>query len=214
MDSRQLRVVCLEGGETALGTEREEEEPSEPSREQVFELLSNQRRRHVMHYLRQHDREVELRELATQLAAWENEKPAEAVSHDERRRVYTALRQSHLPKMDEAGVIDYDPNGGVVDPRPGMDDVELYLDVVPEDEIPRSQYYLGLSALSAGVLALAWTDVPPFDLLPDLGWAAVCIGLFAVSAAVDTYYKRRRRLGNDGPPPEVNAGDGNHADDG
>jgi len=175
----------------------------EPSREEIFEIVSNQRRRHVVHYLRQQDRPVELRELSTQLSAWENEEPPAEVSHDERRRVYTALRQSHLPKMDEAGVVKYDADRSVIEPSAGIEDVELYLDVVPESEIPRSEYYLGLGAVCAALLTVAWVDIVPFDALPDVVWAMLCIGSVVVSGAVDTYYDRKRRLGSDGAPPDV-----------
>jgi len=181
----------------------DEAESVEPSREEIFEIVSNQRRRHVVHYLRQQDRPVELRELSTQLSAWENEEPPAEVSHNERRRVYTALRQSHLPKMDEAGVVEYDADRSVIEPSAGMDDIELYLDVVPDSEIPRSEYYLGLGAVCAALLTVAWVDIVPFNAFPDMAWAGLCVAAVVVSGAVDTYYDRRRRLGGEGSPPGV-----------
>lgn len=180
-----------------------ESDGGEPSRDEIFQIVSNQRRRHVVHYLRQQDRAVELRELSTQISAWENEEPPAAVTHDERRRVYTALRQNHLPKMDESGVVDYDADRGVIEPSDAMADVELYLDVVPESEIPRSEYYLGLGAVSAALLTVAWVDVPPFGALPDVAWAGLCVAALIASGAVDTYYDRQRRLGGEGSPPGV-----------
>ncbi|NHN61153.1 MULTISPECIES: hypothetical protein [Halorussus] len=181
----------------------EETEADEPTRDEIFEIVSNQRRRHVVHYLRQQDRPVELRELSTHLAAWENEDPPAAITHDQRRRVYTALRQSHLPKMDEVGVVDFDADRGVVRPSEGMADVELYLDVVPESEIPRSEYYLGLGAVCAALLTVAYVDIVPFDMLPDMAWAGLCVAALVASGAVDTYYDRKRRLGGEGSPPDV-----------
>ncbi|GAA0652566.1 DUF7344 domain-containing protein [Salarchaeum japonicum] len=177
---------------------------TEPTREDVFHLLSNRRRRHTLHYLRQRDGEqVDLRELSQQLSAWENGVPPAEITHRDRKTVYTSLRQTHLPKMDDANVVDYDPNRGHVEPAEEFEDVEVYLDVVPEQEIPRSEYYLGLSAFAAALLAVAWVDVFPFDLLSDVTWAAVIVALFAVSAAVDTYYDARRQLGSDGAPPDL-----------
>ncbi|WP_135806124.1 DUF7344 domain-containing protein [Halorussus marinus] len=175
----------------------------EPSREEIFEIVSNQRRRHVVHYLHQRDRPVELRELSTHLSAWENEEAPAEVTHDERRRVYTALRQTHLPKMDEANVVEYDADRSVIESSDGIEDVELYLDVVPDAEIPRSEYYLGLGAVCAALLTVAWVDIVPFNALPDMAWAGLCIASVIVSAAVDTYYERKRRLGSAGSPPDV-----------
>ena len=181
------------------------ESSQEPSREDVFEVLSNQRRRHTVHYLRQRADvdHVDLRELSEQLSAWENGVEPEEITHRDRKAVYTALRQTHLPKMDDAGVVNWDPNRGYIEPTEEMEDVEVYLDVVPDREIPRSEYYLGLSAFSAALLAAVWVGAFPFDLLSTITWAAIIVGLFVVSAAVDTYYDSKRKLGKEGTPPDI-----------
>ena len=172
-------------------------------KETVFEILSNQRRRHTLHYLLREEEAVELRELSTQLSAWENGVETEEISHKERKRVYTALRQTHLPKMDDVGVLEYDKHRGVIEPTAEVEQLEFYLDVVPEKEIPRSEYYLGLSAVAGGLVAAVWADVAPFGLVPDMVWMVVVVLAFFVSAAVDSYCARHRRLGKDGPPPDV-----------
>jgi cobalamin biosynthesis protein CobD/CbiB len=46
--------------------------------------------------------------LSEQIAAWENNEAIEEVTADERRRVYVSLHQTHLPRMDEAGVLQYE----------------------------------------------------------------------------------------------------------
>lgn len=177
-----------------------------PSREDVFEILSNQRRRHTLHYLRQQqseDARVDLRELSRQLSAWENGVDPEEIMHRDRKAVYTALRQTHLPKMDDVGIVNWDPNRGYIEPAEEFSDVEVYLDVVPAKEIPRSEYYLGLSAFCAALLSVAWVDIFPFGLLSDVVWAAIIVALFTVSAAVDTYYDSKRQLGTEGPPADL-----------
>lgn len=73
----------------------------------VFRVLSNRRRRYTLHYLLQRGTAVKMRTLTEQIAAWEYEIPTDAVTHDQRKRVYTALRQTHLPMMADSGVIDY-----------------------------------------------------------------------------------------------------------
>ena len=42
------------------------------------------------------------------VAAWENDTTVERIGSTERKRVYTALRQSHLDRMADAGIIEYD----------------------------------------------------------------------------------------------------------
>lgn len=46
--------------------------------------------------------------MSEQIAAWENNEAIEEVTADERRRVYVSLHQTHLPRMDEAGVLQYE----------------------------------------------------------------------------------------------------------
>ena len=74
----------------------------------IYSMISNDRRRYVLRFLQNEDREVHLREMAERVAAWENDEAVEAVTTKERRRVETALRQFHIPKMDDAGFVTYD----------------------------------------------------------------------------------------------------------
>jgi len=83
---------------------------------------------------------IELGDLAEHVAAWELEKDVAAITSTERRRVYTSLQQTHLDKLEEAEIIECDRK--TIKPTERLEDLEFYLEVVPEDEIPWAQYYL------------------------------------------------------------------------
>lgn len=167
-------------------------------RNEIFEVLSNERRQCVLHYLKQHEeRRVELRELVDHVAAWENDTTLTELDSTERKRVYTALRQSHLPKLEEAGIIDYEHQRGEVEVTEQARRVQLYLESVPEHDIPWSEYYLGLSAVAAALVVVTWLGVFPFGGLPGLALAAILVALYLVSAMVHTYQSRRFRLGSE-----------------
>ena len=101
--------------ETEHVDEQEQSEPEKIPLDLTFEILKNQRRRLVLDYLRDvEDGQTTIGELAEHIASIENKKPVSALSSQERKRVYIALYQSHLPKMADAGVIDYDKNRGTV----------------------------------------------------------------------------------------------------
>ncbi|WP_331233388.1 DUF7344 domain-containing protein [Natronorarus salvus] len=86
-------------------------------RDDVFHLLQSGRRRAVLSYLLTHEEETYvMRDIAEAIAAWENETTVEALSSSQRQRVYIALYQSHLPKLDEYGVIEYEQSRGTVVP--------------------------------------------------------------------------------------------------
>lgn len=68
----------------------------------------------TLQYLQGRTDTVNMRELAEQVAAWENETPVEQLSSPERQRTYIALYQTHLPKLDTEGIIDYNKSRGTI----------------------------------------------------------------------------------------------------
>lgn len=173
------------------------------SNDVLYGALSQKRRRYALHFLKQRDERITVQDLAEQVAAWENRKEIEELTSQERKRVYIALYQSHLSTMDEEGLVDYDDDEGTVTLSESMREVDLYLEVVPEESVPWSLYYAGLAVANALVLTLAWFDVRPFTMLPDLGWGAVVLLTFGVSAFAQFYYSRQMKIGDEGPPPEL-----------
>lgn len=170
---------------------------------EAFDILSNDRRRHALHYLLSHDEGTEIGELSRQVAAWENGESLDQVTAEERRRVYVSLHQTHLPRMDEAGILQYENSRDTIALTERGESLRVYMEVVEGNDIPWSEFYLGLSALSAALLAAVWIDTPPFGLVPDLAWGAVIVALFTVTSVVHVYYAEQRRLGTEGAPPEL-----------
>jgi DNA-binding transcriptional ArsR family regulator len=181
---------------------QEQEDDSAVTEEEIFTTLSNQRRRYVVHAL-DDESEADIGSLAEQVAAWEYDVDVGELSHDERKRVYTSLQQNHLPKMDDAEIVEFDKDRGTVAPTRAFADVDLYLEVVHGDELPWSQYYLGLSTLAVTVFLAVWLGVQPFTMLSTLEWLGFVVATFAVSAGVHHYYRDHRRLGTGGRPPDV-----------
>ena len=167
----------------------------ELSRENIFKVLSNDRRRCTIYFLKQHENEtVPLRDIVDYVAAWENGVSIEQLDSNSRKCVYTALRQSHLPKLDDMGVIDYDHLRGEARLTDCATDVQMYLEYVPGNDIPWHQYYLGISAIISALAALTWLGIFPFG---ELGWsvlAVIVILLLTVSAIIHTLSARNHRL--------------------
>lgn len=187
-----------------FGPSRSIESPTASvSKDDVFEVLSNRRRRHVLHYLQRREGEVDLGTLAERVAAWENERPVERITSDDRKRVYTALQQFHLPKMDEKGLIEYDRRSGSVELAKDSTDVDVYLGVITENEPPWGRYYLCLSVVGLVVVGLSTLGVPPLTVVSSAGWAMIVACSIAVSAAFHENRNCRSRIGTKGTPPEA-----------
>jgi len=88
--------------------------PDTLSLDERFEILKNERRRIVLQYLKEVDETVQLNDLADQVTAIENDTTVDAITSDERKRVYVGLYQFHLPKMAKMGVVDYNKDRGNV----------------------------------------------------------------------------------------------------
>jgi hypothetical protein len=171
------------------------------SKSDIFDVLRNERRRYLLHYLQSHDAPVELGELATQIAAWEYDTAVEAVTSDQRKCVYTTLQQSHLPKMDAAEIVDYDANRGTIHRTEHTDKLNVYLEIVPTNEFPWREYYLALGAVFSAVAAALWIDVAPLTAVSDGAWIGLMAVVLTLSAALNVYYERSMRLGADELPP-------------
>ncbi|SDQ36431.1 hypothetical protein SAMN04489842_0618 [Natronobacterium texcoconense] len=177
------------------------------SKGDVFELLRNQRRRYVLHFLKRDDRPVELGDLAQQIAAWEYDTSLESVTPEQRKRVYTTLQQTHLPKMDEAGILTFDSDHGVVEPTARTRDISVYLEIVPGREFAWRELYLSLGAVSCALVAALWVGIYPLTLLSSTTWAGIIAVTLTVTAVGHIYYERNMRLGHGDQPPELSHGD-------
>lgn len=180
------------------GTHAGDEEP-DLQRDEIFDLMSNHRRRYAIHYCKRTDDPVSLSDLAEQVAAWEHDKDVAELSADERKTVYTSLQQTHLPRLDRAGVLDFE--NGEVKLTEQVKQLDIYLDIVPEGSIPWGMYYLGLSVIAGLVLAALWADLLPTDSIPLLVYPTLLVALFAGSAAYHVFLNRRYRFENLDQPP-------------
>ena len=81
--------------------------PSVLEIEPVYEALGHPRRRYLCYTLLE-DTEWSLSDLATKIAAWENDVPEHAVSDEQREAVYVSLYHAHVPKLVDEGVITFD----------------------------------------------------------------------------------------------------------
>ncbi|NGM70745.1 hypothetical protein G6M89_17320 [Natronolimnobius sp. AArcel1] len=176
---------------------------TESDREIAYQVLGNQRRRFTVHYLIQHGGPVSLRPLSEQVAAWENNVPRQAVTPQQRKRVYTALHQAHLPKLDRYGLITYDTRQTVVKPTDDLKRLTVYMDVVSSDDVPWSVFYTGTAALLGGSALLGWGGLLPFGLVSGYLWAILISAVIMLTGVVNMYRDRHNRLGVEGPPPEV-----------
>ncbi|AQL44916.1 hypothetical protein BV210_19375 (plasmid) [Halorientalis sp. IM1011] len=138
--------------EPTTSAEGGEESPAEElSLDLIFEILKNERRREVIRYLREHEQQVTLSDLAEHIAALENDTDIASITSSQRKRVYVGLYQCHLPKMADMGIVQFNQNRGIVSLGENAPQLYEYLDNQSPDTRPWHEYYLGLSGVGAAL---------------------------------------------------------------
>lgn len=174
---------------------------SRVTRDEVFKLLSNRRRRYAVHACKRSEAPVELGDLSEQVAAWEHGKMPSEVSYDERRSVYSAMQQTHLPTMEDAGVVEVERSE--IELTDAARELDIYLDIVPENSIPWAEYYLGLTFVAVLLVASVWTGIYPSSI-PDIAWTGLIVTGFLASSVYHVWWNRCMKLGANETPREVN----------
>ncbi len=175
-DDSTTRKADVDGA-TALAAGDDAESPL--TTDDVFHLLQNERRRNVLKYLRETDGPVRMRDVAEQVAAWEHDTTVEGLSSDQRQRVYIPLYQSHLPKLDKAGLIEYQQNRGIVERLPLADQVDPYLDG-PTTDSAWDPNYGRATGVGALLLVGAVLELPVLSVLSGIAIASIILLLFTM----------------------------------
>ncbi len=127
---------------------------------ELFDVFSNARRRRTVQFLKRCGGSCELADLVEQVAAWENETTTDAVTRTQRRRVYISLYQTHLPMLEDHGIVDWNPDAHAIELLPSEEIFDPYLEHRPTDDGQWHRRYLAVSTI--GVLAVGTSWVAPF----------------------------------------------------
>lgn len=176
------------------------ESESREAKNTLFTVLGNHRRRYVLYACNQANGDTTLSEIAEQVAAWEYDKSVEELTATERKRIYTSIQQHHLSKLEDAGLLRVENDH--IEPTEKARNLDVYLEVVPEANIPWAAYYLGLALVGAGAFAFA-----QIGWFPEPVSMTVVFGLFVallgVSALAHVWESRRMKFDTADTPPEI-----------
>ncbi|WP_415381224.1 hypothetical protein [Halosimplex sp. TS25] len=161
----------------------EEEQSSQLPLDHVFEILKNERRRTVLHYLREHGGTVSLGELAEHVAAVENGTTVAQVTSNERKCVYVGLYQCHLPKMDDMDIVEFNQNRGRISLGPNAAQLFEYLEESDDVDRPWPLYYGSLTAAGAVLLVASQLGAAAVGLTATVVSTVVLVGLVGIASA-------------------------------
>lgn len=157
----------------------------EREKDLIFEILSSPRRRYLLRALHETEGPVAtVTGIADAVAALEYGVAVDDVSQVERKRVYVSLYQTHLPKLEESGIVTFDRQNGTIRLTNGAEKVGSYLDV-PIRVFPAHYVYLLFGILSTVFLMAVFVDLPVLGSIPDAVAAFLVVAsLILLAAAV------------------------------
>jgi len=104
-------------------------EPLEES--EVFHILGNDRRRAIVQLLAEEGGQIDVSDVATEIAATESD--TTPVPNNLYKSVYVSLQQTHLPQLEEDAVIEYDSDAKTIQSGRHFDEVLQYVDGHTDD---------------------------------------------------------------------------------
>jgi DNA-binding transcriptional ArsR family regulator len=170
--------------------------------EQVYAVLANERRRRALEQLGSVGGVVTVHELSTLVAGRETgESPPPKRC---RESVYTSLVQTHLPKLEELGVVEYDRETQTIELSRHARDVALYTEIVAKGGVTWSELYRALGVASLTVVLAALLGVPLVSAVDPVLWTSLSLGAFALTGAYQLWVNRfsvlrQFRVGRNGP---------------
>ncbi|WP_227133085.1 DUF7344 domain-containing protein [Halorubellus salinus] len=90
---------------------------------ETHRALGSTVRRRVLDLVLDDPREWSRGELATELVEWDRTATGASAQPPSRDHLLLVLHHDHLPRLDDAGLLSYDPEDGIVSPEPVDDAV-------------------------------------------------------------------------------------------
>ncbi|WP_224449291.1 DUF7344 domain-containing protein [Haloprofundus salilacus] len=167
--------------------EGESERPTSLAETEIYDVLKNERRQHVVEQLSERPETQSVRELSEHIAAAETD--SDTPPRKARHSVYVSLCQTHLPKLNDLDIVDYDAETKEVTPGHHAETVAAYRLDTPNVESRRDAYYLGLGAVGTAVVSAGVLGAPVLSVAP----AVVGLAFLALTTLVAGFFVVRRR---------------------
>lgn len=168
----------------------------------VAEAIQNARRRYTLYYLHKKKAPVELTDLVLQVAAWENCCQPEDVPVAQRKSVYSALHQTHLPYLEERGIVEFDRETNEIECPLNNSEFELSLANDQRTTVRWFRVNLLVAGVGTVVLAGQVANVPLFDLISPLMLASVLVVSHLILGVFHWYDVHRWRDRMSEMPPD------------
>lgn len=185
-DGRDEETRTPRSGVTVLRDRLDEETRNPDDLDLIHDVLSNRRRRQILHILEADpDKSGTVPDLASTIAAWEMDiDHPDTVSYDERKSVQSTIYQHHAPKMADAGLVEFDKRAGRLELDGPAVRLEPTRDDADEDSATGGWTWLPAHAAIAGCTAALAVSVAATAVISGLTTAFAVFATSVVTAVV------------------------------
>ncbi|MFC6826274.1 DUF7344 domain-containing protein [Halopelagius fulvigenes] len=96
----------------------------------ILDLCEDKHRRIVLAVLAEQQRSLTMDDLTKMVVKHDHQTPLTEISGEIVTRIKIGLRHAHIPKLEEAGLVDYDSDRQLVEPTAEFDRVEPHLSAI------------------------------------------------------------------------------------
>ncbi|RQG91611.1 ArsR family transcriptional regulator [Natrarchaeobius halalkaliphilus] len=125
---------------------------------EVFHILGNDRRRAIVQLLARETGQVDVSDIATEIASRESD--SSSVPSNLYKSVYVSLQQTHLPQLEEDAVIEYDSDAKTITAGPNFESVLRYINGHDDQYSTILWIHLTVCVIGLLVIALAGPNLP------------------------------------------------------
>ena len=101
----------------------------------LFDLLCDPRRRQILAVLIAHRRTLTVNDLMKAVVTREQELPVTEIDGTELTQAHLELQHSHIPKLAETPLIEYDVERNLVEPTAQLEHLEPFLSIIDDEEL-------------------------------------------------------------------------------
>lgn len=162
------------------------------SPDDVFEILSNARRRQLLFYLTNEDGQAELYDLSRQIASDETGLHPEELERRDFKRVYVSLYQTHIPLLEDHGLITYRTDDRIITLTDKVTQLYPHIQTEPGNR----QVWLTITAAVAGFGLLSilglWMEVNVVEAVISTTSLATLVTGLLIAITLGQYIDERR----------------------
>jgi hypothetical protein len=158
--------------------ERENTGTMQLSKNEIFELLQNDRRRHMLQILHKRGSQS-IHSIIDEIIRLEGRDESDS---NFRKSVFNSILQNHIPMMMNLNVISYEKDAEMVKLLPLAKEFNAYIEITKKGDIPWSTFFLGLGTVFLAGSILIYTRLIKF--VTSFQWVFLMLVVFLIFSLV------------------------------